>query len=213
MRIATVLGLCNFAAYVNAGNDCAGLTVKLVDDIDLTGVDFTPIKYFCGTFDGDGHTISNLRINSSGNCTALFGFVGENGTIANVKLSKIRINGGDNVGVLVGYNSGAIANCSANGTVSGDKTVGGLAGSNSGKIVTSASNGTVNGNETVGGLVGSNSNLIENCASSGTVGGKNYVGGFVGSNGGTIQNCLANGTVSGKNYVGDFVGINNGCVG
>ena len=190
--IASALDLCNFGLYATVyNNHYAGIKFKLVNDIDLTGVDFTPIgdstNYFSGTFDGDGHTIGNLQINSSGNSAGLFGFVGGSGTVKNVKLSKIRINGGDNVGVLVGYNSGAIENC--------------------------ASNGSVSGNERVGGLVGFNNRTIQNCTANDTVTGNEHVGGLVGFNGGTIQNCLANSSVSGVKIFGDFVGINNGCVG
>ena len=187
-RIATVRDLCNLAVYVNAGNDCAGMTFELVDDIDLSTVkNFTPIKYFCGTFDGGGHTIGNLRINSSDNGAGLFGFVNESGAIKNVKLSKINVGGGDNVGGLAGSNSGTISNCAANGTVGGKNNI--------------------------GGFVGLNFNAIQYCLTSGTVSGKNNIGGFVGLNFSTIQNCTASGTVCGVELVGDFVGINNGCIG
>lgn len=187
MRIATVRDLCNLAAYVNAGNDCAGVTFKLVNDIDLSTIgNFTPIKYFSGTFDGGGHTIGNLRIISSDNGAGLFGFVNESGAIKNLKLSKVNVNGRDNVGGLVGHNSGKISNCAANGSV--------------------------NGNEFVGGFVGLNFNAIKNCSSNGTVGGNEFVGGLVGSNSGSIETCTTSGTVNSLNYVGDFVGINNGRV-
>ena len=43
-----------------------GKTVRLTADIDLTAVDFAPIPTFGGTFLGDGHTISGLRIDASG---------------------------------------------------------------------------------------------------------------------------------------------------
>ena len=52
----------------------------LEDDIDMTGIDFTPIgggmgtrgavsgdNVFTGTFDGQGHIISNLTIHKTGN--------------------------------------------------------------------------------------------------------------------------------------------------
>lgn len=60
--------LCSLSEYVNAGNDCKEKIFKLANDIDLSDVEnFTPIgtqeiNHFAGTFDGDGKTISNLRI-------------------------------------------------------------------------------------------------------------------------------------------------------
>ena len=37
-----------------------GKTVILENDLDLHGIDFTPIPTFSGTFQGNGHTISGL---------------------------------------------------------------------------------------------------------------------------------------------------------
>lgn len=60
-----------FRDKVNNGNSMAGKTVKLTADIDLEGEEWVSIgvpgstksancKSFCGTFDGNGHTISNM---------------------------------------------------------------------------------------------------------------------------------------------------------
>ncbi len=81
-------------------NNFENVTVMLDGDIDLLGRDFT--KYiiggetdhkFKGTFDGKGHTISNLYLNhdnSEYDRIALFGQV-ESGTIKNLKLQNIRV--------------------------------------------------------------------------------------------------------------------------
>ena len=71
-EIGTTDALIALASYVNAGNDCAGLTFKLTADLDLTGETFTAIEGFKGTFDGDG----KLIVTSS----AIFS--GETGTIS-----------------------------------------------------------------------------------------------------------------------------------
>ena len=155
--IASALDLCKLAAYVNAGNDCA------------------PIGNDTNKFNGDGHTIDNLQINSSGDYVGLFGYVGNRGTIKNIRLTTVNISGENFVGGFVGYNGGKISNCLASGSV--------------------------NGNETCGGLVGSNSGSIETCTTSGTVNGTNNVGGFVGLNFGRIQNCTATATVNGDDMV------------
>ena len=77
--------LAAFRTNVNAGNEYAGYTVKLTDDIDLNNIPLAPIgtngdsseNNFLGTFDGDGHTISNLyvKLDAGYHGAALFGAV------------------------------------------------------------------------------------------------------------------------------------------
>ena len=67
ISIKTSADLYNFMINVNSGmygeDD---LNVKLENDIDMSGItDFSPIgenTTFYGTFDGQGHTISNLTV-------------------------------------------------------------------------------------------------------------------------------------------------------
>ena len=119
--IASADDLCNFSEYVNAGNDCKDLTFKLANDIDLSGVEnFTPIgsdskHYFFGTFDGNGKTISNLKIVGENN-VGLFGC--NSGNIKNVNLTDANITGEEFVGGLVGASGDRIENCTASGNVS-----------------------------------------------------------------------------------------------
>lgn len=116
--IATAKDLCNLSDYVNAGNSCKGMTFKLANDIDLKSVEnFTPIGKkdcnFIGTFDGGGHTISNLTITSDKDYVGLFGYVSGDGKIKNITLINAKVSGNANVGGLVGYNEGEIENCTA----------------------------------------------------------------------------------------------------
>lgn len=57
-----------FSDEVNNGNNYNGTTVLLDSDLDLDGKAFAPIGdydvYFLGTFDGQGHTFKNLKVNS-----------------------------------------------------------------------------------------------------------------------------------------------------
>ena len=50
----------------------------LANDIDLSGVSFTPIGNeaapFTGTFDGNGHTIRSLTLTKAGRNIGLFGY-------------------------------------------------------------------------------------------------------------------------------------------
>lgn len=71
-----------------------GITIKLGQDIDLKGANFEPIDYFCGTFDGQGHTIKNVLIDvhqcSVRNYMGLFREV-EDSTIKNLKVDHLRV--------------------------------------------------------------------------------------------------------------------------
>jgi len=65
------------------------------------------------------------------------------------------VTGVDNVGGLVGYNSGSVTVSFSTGPVSGSNAVGGLVGYNGGSIATTYSEGAVEGSgDYVGGLVG-----------------------------------------------------------
>ncbi len=117
-----------FSAYVNAGNNCKGLTIRLENDIDMQSVEnFTPIGWqyqvyltleraFSGTFDGNGKTIRNLNIKYEMFNVGLFGMV-NGGTIKNLSVMG-RVEGGGVVGGIVGQMGfGEINGCSFEGTV------------------------------------------------------------------------------------------------
>ena len=119
-------------------NDCSGKTFRQTADIAYIYTDawnvateennFTPIGGygypFRGTFDGQGHTISGLRVykdGSSASSTAgslgLFGYV-DGGTVKNVVLRDAVIRGYDNIGGLVGYlKNGTITDCFVENTL------------------------------------------------------------------------------------------------
>lgn len=90
--------LLRFAAMVNAGNTFAGETVLLDADINLAGLNWTPIgndtNYFCGNFDGQNHTISNMTINvntpDANQFVGLFGGV-KKATIKNLTMTNVNI--------------------------------------------------------------------------------------------------------------------------
>jgi hypothetical protein len=129
---------------------------------------------FSGVFDGNGHTISGLTVESQSRCVGLFRGLSGPGQIKNVGVVdvnvvvdvEIRLNmrhlisplDGPVVGALVGYNCGTVIACYCTGTISGGLWVGGLVGYNDGAISHCFSNGSVRGGGqygSVGGLVGS----------------------------------------------------------
>ena len=206
----------------------------LVDDIDASGIEnFEPIgsrsEPFTGTFDGDGHTISGLRIDRPEETNVgLFGSVSaengavmiENATLEGVDVTggTVDVTGGTNVGGLIGHNSGGrIDNVHVSGNVSGGNRVGGLVGfkipSGSGslaKISKSSADAEVTAEGNAGGLVGVNlaGPFITESYSVSDVTGENAVGGLVGINGGTVEKSYSNGTVTGDEKVGSIAGVN-----
>ena len=186
--------------------------------------------YFTGTFDGNGHTISNLTIDTVGvgnDNLGLFGIIlGSNAWVKDLGLENVNITGGyDSIelGGLVGFNmEGTINNCYALvNIISGDasQSIGGLVGGNAGEGSIINCYTTVNiigGDDSywLGGLCGFNfDSSISNCYSTGAVtGGDNssYLGGLCGENDNvSISNCYATGSVTGgdnSSYLGGLCG-------
>ncbi len=229
-KIATANDLREFAKLVNAGKTDAW--AELTDDIDLSGIcseesdtSWTPIgnedHLYTGTFDGNGHTISGLYINSStADDQGLFGYVSGSGKIENLSVSG-SVSGNNYVGGVVGLNRGSVEDCDFTGSVSGSYYVGGVVGENSGSVINCTNTDSVKGSGIyVGGVVGNNSfnATVTNCYNTGSVSGPdsgsgNSVGGVVGCNSGTVENCYNTGTVNGSgNSVGGVVGDNGGTV-
>ena len=59
----------------------AGKTVILRADISLAGMDYTPVAAFGGTFDGGGHTISDLNLTGSYSPAGLFAVILSGGSV------------------------------------------------------------------------------------------------------------------------------------
>ena len=106
--------------------------VVLEADLDLTGLDFSPIATFGGTFDGQSHTIRGLAITDALSPAGLICTLQPTGRVENLHIEGSVAPAGDPVstGGLVGENYGTIENCSFTGTVSGGWANGGLVGEN-----------------------------------------------------------------------------------
>lgn len=150
-----------------------GRTVRLMNDIDLSGSDFSPIPTFGGYFDGGGYTIMGLNITKSGSQQGLFRYLQSGGTIENLHvLGDITPSGSkSSIGGIVGDNSGVIKNCSFDGTLSGSYAVGGIAGINrsGASIISCKAYGSVNCESFAGGITGKNSGLILECENNSSV--------------------------------------------
>lgn len=156
-----------------------GVTFVLTRDIELTEA-WTPIgrddsTNFAGTFDGNGHTISNVNITTSFGHSGFFGYL--TGEVKNL--------------TLIGANKSNDSNC------------GGIVGtlSATGKVTNCISGINVTGNDKTGGIVGNNeSGTIEGCVNLGNINGTYKVGGVVGENwGGTVKQSGNKGKVKSTN--------------
>jgi hypothetical protein len=180
---------------------------------------------FTGVFDGAGHKIINLTIDTDGagnDYLGLFGLIGH-GEIKNLGLENVSITGGNysySLGGLVGENDGIINNSYSTGTIrtgADSWNVGGLVGENwHGTISNCYSTGDVTSGDyssPVGGLVGDNAGTISDCYSTGDIAGGEHsgdTGGLVGVNrlDGAISNCYSTGNVAGGSALGGLVGYN-----
>ena len=183
------------ANWANGSQASADAKYRLMEDIDLDGMDvpWLPIGAsidipFNGEFNGGGHTVRNFVINRDVDYIGLFGIISGDAQISGLKVISFDIRGKNNVGGLVGLNSGAISASYANGSVSGNNCIGGLAGYNYiGTIITSYASGPARGTgHCIGGLVGQNYGTIITSYASGAVSGNQHIGGLVGYNEGTI---------------------------
>lgn len=197
--ITTVDQLLAFAADVNNGNTYAGRTVVLGADIDLAGKNWKPIgglfSYpgvtFAGTFDGNNHTISNLKTSDFTTNHATAGFFGSiTGTVKNLTLTNVNITSSHYAGGIVGYssaNGAVIENCHVNGgTITSTPEYTGT--------TDDSTNGYDNGDK-VGGIIGYMvvSDKVENCSVSNvTIKAYRDLGGIVGyaQNGGLTNNTV-----------------------
>ena len=223
-------GLKNIAELVNEEWKL-GINITLTDNIDLTGIDWTPIgkddnKAYTGTFDGNGKTITGLTVTGSYKYAGLFGDIDENGTVKNVVLEGVQItsdNSSGYAGGVAGDSWGTIENCSVSGSVSGTTFAGGVVGSQWGGSITGCnSSATVKGVIFAGGIAGETNSgaSLTGCYATGDVTVENdgtnnsHAGGVVGYNGGgTLTACYATGSVTGSGsgtiYVGGVTGSNN----
>lgn len=134
--ISDVSDLLGFANIVNGtageGNPTqdtfAGKTIVLESDIDLSGVAWKPIgnlvsypsDTFAGTFDGQGHVVSNMLTTDTTSNNATAGFFGSiTGIVKNLTLTDIEVTSTHYAGGIVGYSSANIGmrieNCHVKG--------------------------------------------------------------------------------------------------
>lgn len=164
---------------------------------------------FSGTFDGNGHEIAELEITRPDQEYVGL-FAGITGTITDVTLAGLEVTGQENVGGLIGRNTGEVVRTSVSGDVTGQTSVGGLAGFNNGTVVQeSSARVDVTGERNVGGLLGfSSSQDVEETFVNGDITGQERVGGLIGwHEAGEVSNSFATGDIdANSDSVGGLVG-------
>ena len=190
----------------------------------------TALGAFQATFDGNGHTLSNLFV-ARDDHSGLFGAIGSRGAVRDVRLIDTDVTGKQRIGGLAGENLGVVSRVQSAGQVLGEVQVGGLVGANLGTITLSRSSAAVTGmappdfvrtsdlDRGTGGLVGYNGGAIRGSYAIGRVVGDSNVGGLVGWNfndgfvgsirsHASIVGSYATGSVAGRSSVGGLVGTN-----
>ena len=194
-QLAFIAEMVNAGIYTYSGN-----YFKLTTDLDLNNTPWTPIgeseeHAFGGSFDGDNHIISNLRISSATNA-GLFGVV-SGGTY-----KRITVQGNipasanaTNAGGLIGYATAAcvVDSCTNNIIIEGGENVGGIIGyAINASLFHCINHKNLKGKTRIGGIIGFSSNTIKNkcvsCVNYGTITSlrttdqksQSYIGGIIG---------------------------------
>ncbi len=230
-RLSFIVGAkdSNYSAdsYFKLGADIILHEKKLIDEKGALLADsanlvkWTPIGNsgvsFAAHFDGDGHSVSGIFINTSSTHNGLFGNV--SGIVQNVTVKNSWIQGGKYTAGIAGFNVGTIENAENEASVTGtDECVGGIVGNTYEKqykynsVLTNISNkGIITGKDNVGGIAGCATFVTLNGAENKTeINGQHFVGGIIGGIGSTSRNEIKkvknSGKVSGKHFVGGIAG-------
>ena len=191
-QIGTAEDLCNFAILSTAAN--SDISAQLTADIDYTGYTFLGsnvgehfqyigLNGYCGTFDGNGHTITvDINNPDSWAVAALFRELGKGGVIKNLRVAgHVESVSKFSAGIVSNLKSGKVSHCVSDvdiiSHIDGDCTDGGIAGI-----------ATYDGEESI----------VEYCVVAGSFQGSNahHRGGIIGIGYGgnsdniTIDNCL-----------------------
>lgn len=235
--------------YIRTGGDTQGKYYKMTADINCSSTQyaFDPLgpltscnEYgygtnplvghaFLGNFDGNGHKITDITIETgAASGIGLFGWIGKGATVKNLTMSdNILYTEGNGLGVLAGINQGVISNCRTvdNGILAGGSHAGGICGINKGLIENCYSEDEILTCGTCGSVCGMVHGTISGCEGRSSIAVyptsnplHRYIGGIAGQMiaawaeeyPGVIENCVAaaqiNNTNSPDAAIGGMVG-------
>lgn len=188
--IGTAAELAWFAATDGSGS------AKLTADIELAGYDWTPLRKFYGTLDGQGHVIRNLYVNSTSYPLGLIGYLQGGASVTRLGITgSVTCTARNNAqaGGIAGYmyDKASITQCWSAVNVTSNKHAGGIAGyTATGAVITDCyATGTIRSSSAnecyLGGICGS---------------------GFSSAAGATLTNCYSVGKVVGTGGNASYVG-------
>ena len=193
----------------------------LANNIDLNRMNWKPF-ILNGTFDGQGHIISNLYIDRASNYQGLFSKLDLGAKVKNLTIKGVQISAPqyDYIGAIAGYANtssyynGYIENCTVildeSSIIKGKARVGGITGDNGSSLincrVTSLSSEyNILGDSYVGGICGEGG--CKQCIVTANIKGGSYIGGISGyTYSDYIQQCSYQGKLQAVQYVGGICG-------
>lgn len=207
------------------GNNFNGITLVLEKDIALScdkDNSFTPIGInspFAGTFDGNGHKISNLYVDcadKTGLFASVYGASIKNLTVEGTVVGSSS-NGSDPTGVggIVGYSTSQILieNCVSNVNVSSScENTGGICGyvNDVDSVIRNCVNiGNIESDSDKTGGISGNPGIVYNCANFGAVSGKSNVAGIAGYTEKDVSLCYNAGAISASDGASSAAAIAN----
>ncbi|MDM8337317.1 fimbrillin family protein [Mediterranea massiliensis] len=213
-----------------ANADVLNKNVILEKDIDLTGVEWTPVGSdmntgYAGEFNGNGKFIYNLTINSTENNVGFFGGLA-GGTVHDVKFANAQVtanSGGAYAGVIAGSSMGKIESCNVRSSQVTGHYAGAIVGNNSVQVNRcNALDIEVSATHAAGGIAGASYGKTEYCSVSGnshitTTGSSTRAGGIIGtssqeggvSTSGRLLKCAVDGATISGTWAGGIAGENS----
>lgn len=205
--------------------DLSGVTIQLATDYDMGGFEFPTIgsgnrvsgfnmegNAFNGTFDGQGHTISNVKITGTSNAKDAIGIfpnLGSNAEIKDITFANLEINAPQNeqAGVIGTMNGSTVSNITvSSGSITAKEAAAGIVGRmmQKGKVTGCENHATINSGTNGGGIVGAayytsteGTMTISQCNNYGNITGTSQAnGGIVGLSAANLSNCNNYGNVS-----------------
>lgn len=212
----------------SSGSNFNDITLVLEKDIALScnkddiTTHFKPIginSSFKGTFDGNGHKISNLYVKRAGRAglfASIFGASIKNltveGTVVGSSYDGTDLTG---VGGIVGFSTSQILieNCVSNVNVSSScKNTGGICGNVNGgdSVIRNCINiGSIESNSDKTGGISGNPDIVYNCANFGAVSGRSNVAGIAGYTEKDVSLCYNAGAISASDGASSAAAIAN----
>lgn len=232
-HIYNAKGLQAWAQEIIANANVLNKDVILEKDIDLTGVDWTPVGRdmntgtgYAGDFDGNGKFIYNLVVESNASNVGFFGGLAEKAKVHNVKFANAQVtatSGAAYAGVIAGSSMGKIESCNVRSSQVAGHYAGAIVGNNSVQVNgCNALDVEVSATHAAGGIAGASYGKTEYCSVSGnshitTTGSSTRAGGIIGtssqeggvSTSGRLLKCAVDGATISGTWAGGIAGDNS----